>query len=217
MQSLKEIKSILSDLAVVNNQIIIEAGLPFSVASPAKDALIFSKVNSSFDFAIYDINNFISIISLADEKTGTVEIEDKFAVIKDDKVKLKYLKSKPTLLTPTPRNLKMLEIEDFKQEVNVDSSDLKNMLQITSALNLDKIIFTFTAGSDNLIISSEGNTTDTNNFELKIKLDYIPTESNSYIIDKSKLKINKAKPHSFKFHDKFMRIESDTMVLLFTY
>ena len=96
--------NILKNFSTINQSILFKSGCALSTISPTSTILAYANVDEEFDseFAIYDLNRFIAVLSLFDDPD--IEIKEKVAVINQDKKKLTYTFANPSMII-TPPNI----------------------------------------------------------------------------------------------------------------
>lgn len=93
-----ETLSILKNFVSINPSIYFTEGNVIKTLSPSKTIMAKANISETFDsnFAIYDLNRFLSVLSLFDNPK--IEIKDKVAVIKQDKRKVNYTFTDPSMI-----------------------------------------------------------------------------------------------------------------------
>lgn len=125
MKLSSETLAVLKNFSTINNGIFFRAGNTLSTVSPQKNILADAKISETIpqDFGIYELNNFLSVISLF--KDGAeLEFESKHVVIKGmgGRSKIKYRFTDPSMIVVAPEkrpNLPSIDVsfklteEDF--------------------------------------------------------------------------------------------------------
>ena len=112
--------AILKNFSAINQNLIIKQGSEISTVSAMKNIVASAKVEESFpvEFAIYDLNEFLSALSLFEKPD--LDFQENYVVITEAGSKgksLKYWYSEPSVVT-TP-----------SKEVTMPSSEVKFPLQ----------------------------------------------------------------------------------------
>lgn len=124
--------TILKNFSSISKSIIVEPGHVISSFAENKMILATAEVDEEFDtqWAIYDLNQFLSIVSLFKKPNF---IFNKHSVeIENDKDHVEYFYGNPELMK-TPPTPKMLETDSIC--VNIPADTLKRTLQAAAVLN----------------------------------------------------------------------------------
>ncbi len=120
MKLSNETVTVLKNFSTINQNLVIKTGSDISTMSAMKNIVAKAKVKESFpkDFAIYDLNEFLSCLSLFEKPD--LEFDDDFVIITEDgnsRKSSKYWYSDPSVVTTPQKELTMPEAE-----VNFDIS-----------------------------------------------------------------------------------------------
>lgn len=155
--------NVLRNYATINPSIKILEGNTIATIAETKNILSKTTVEDSFpqDFGIYDLNNFISTLSLVDEPN--LKFDEKFVTIFDStgRSKIKYFFDNTQ--------------EKGKTEVVMPEAEVQFTLTADTLASIKKAAATL--GHDQLVITDEGG-----NLELKV-CNVENTTSNAYTID----------------------------------
>lgn len=148
--------NILKNFSVINEGIFIKKGSVIETISKQKNILARAELKDTFDdeFGIYDINNFLGVISLNGEPN--IEFEDKDIIIKgfSGKSKTSYRKTpKNMIIVPPDKKINMADSEIF---FNLTAEEIKWFTRCASALS-----------SPNISFKSNGDTIEVNCFDTK--------------------------------------------------
>lgn len=102
---------VLKNFAAINPNLVVKEGSTFSTIAEAKNIMATVTIPESFDrgFGIYDLNEFISALSLLGDPT--IVLEDESAVLSKDAMTLKYRFANPSVLTTPQKEIKMPQAE----------------------------------------------------------------------------------------------------------
>jgi len=115
--------TVLKNFSSINTGIFFKQGSILSTVSPQKNILADAQISETIpqDFGIYDLNNFLSVISLF--KDGAeLEFDDKHVVVKGvgGRSKVKYRFTDPSMIVVAPDkrpNLPSVDVEfSFSEE-----------------------------------------------------------------------------------------------------
>lgn len=148
--------NILKNFSVINEGIFIKKGSVIETISKQKNILARAELKDSFDdeFGIYDINNFLGVISLNGEPD--LEFQEKDIIIKGFSGKSK------TLYRKTPKNMiivppdKKINMADAEISFGLSSEEIKWVIKNASALS-----------SPNIAFKSDGSIIEVNCFDTK--------------------------------------------------
>ena len=105
--------SVLRNFSTINQNLVVKAGSNISTMSAMKNIVAKAKVTEKFptDFAIYDLNEFLSGLSLFDKPD--LEFNDDFVIITEEGTSksLKYWFSDPSVVTTPSKEISMPSTE----------------------------------------------------------------------------------------------------------
>lgn len=138
MKISKETLNVLKNLSTINSNILIKQGNVLSSISAGKNVLANIQVAESFDvdFGIYDLSQFLGVISLFSEPEIT--FEEKKAKISEGSRKIDYTASDASILTvPT----KKINFPDTYVEFTLQSAELDKAIKTAGVLGFADIAF----------------------------------------------------------------------------
>lgn len=105
--------AVLKNFSLINEGIFIKKGNVLETISKQKNILAKAQVNENFgsDFGIYDLNNFLGVVSLC--KDPDIDFDDKNILIKGfgGKSQIKYRKAaKEMILVPPDKSINMGDV-----------------------------------------------------------------------------------------------------------
>ena len=118
--------SVLKNFATINQNLVIKSGSSISTMSAMKNIVASAKVKETWptDFAIYDLNEFLSALSLFEKPS--LDFNNDFVVMTEDgstDKTLKYWYSDPSVVTTPTKEITMPECEvNFSFEDNLLSN-----------------------------------------------------------------------------------------------
>jgi len=118
--------SVLKNFATINQNLVIKSGSSISTMSTMKNIVASAKVKETWptDFAIYDLNEFLSALSLFEKPS--LDFNNDFVVMTEDGSTgktLKYWYSDPSVVTTPTKEITMPECEvNFSFEDNLLSN-----------------------------------------------------------------------------------------------
>jgi len=146
MKLSNETLTVLKNFSTINSGILFKAGNVISTVSPQKNILADAQVaeNIPQTFGIYDLNNFLSVISLFKEG-AELEFDSKHVYIKGlgGRSKIKYRFTDPSMIVAAPDKRPNLPSVDV--EFNLTEEDFNWILRSANVL-----------GSPNIAVESDG-------------------------------------------------------------
>lgn len=182
---------VLKNYSGINSNIVIHTGNVLFTISEARNILSTATIDAKFpqDFGIYDLNEFLGVLSLVDEPE--VKIEEKFAVISDStgRSKIKYFFTDADMLTaPTSTMLeKASAMNAFEVNFTLDQDTLNKIKRAASALGHTSVSVTASDGSIALTVFDPENTTS-NTFTIELAGTY-ESEDFNFILNIQNMKI----------------------------
>ena len=156
---------LLKNFATINPGIYLETDSPVATIAPAMNILAIANEKSEVSFGIYDINLFMSIVSLTGSERS-LAVDNSVMTISDGKTKVKYVGAKKSVIVTPPDDISPLT--DLPQEngFTLPESDLKQIVQASSVLGAKNIVFSF--GEDAVTITTESEHDDANTYEMSL-------------------------------------------------
>jgi hypothetical protein len=104
---------VLKNFSGINQNIMIREGSTLRTVNEAKNIIAYADIKEQFpkDFGIYDLNEFIGVLSLVDQPR--LKFEDSYVIVGDStgRSKVKYFFSSEETLTLPPEKVTMPETE----------------------------------------------------------------------------------------------------------
>jgi hypothetical protein len=186
MELNENVLQVLRNFATINQNILIKQGNEIRTISEARNVLAKATVDVDFprDFAVYDLGQFISVLSLVDKPN--LEFEEKSVSIKDSSglSSIKYFFASPDTITTSEKDISMPEAE---VKFILDEKTLAKLRSASSALGYKDLII---RGSNNLINLSitENENSTANSFNIDVPGSY-QSEDFKFILNIENLKI----------------------------
>jgi hypothetical protein len=178
---------ILKNFSSINPNIMIRNGNVLKTISEAKNVLVKAEVQNEFpqDFGIYDLNEFIGVLSLVDKPT--MSFRDESVVLSDasGRSKVNYFYSAEETLTTPQKDINMPESE---VSFTLDSSTLDKIKRASSTLGHNEVVITPGNGCITLSVTETQNSTS-NSFDIDIAGEYLDGVDFKFIMDINNLKI----------------------------
>ena len=161
--------SILKNFSTINQNLLVKQGKVLNTMSAMKNIVAKAEVEEEFpvEFAIYDLNEFLSCLSLF--STPELTFKKGFVVMSEGKLKgtkLKYWFSDPSVVTSPTRELTMpLPVVSFLFE----SSVLSEVTKAAAVIGAPDMVLEGFDASAVLKVTDKKNTT-ANSYDSQIKL-----------------------------------------------
>lgn len=159
MQLSKETVDILKNFAAINNSAVFKKGQAQRTVSIQKTILLEATIEQAFprDFAIYDLAQFLSVLSLFDNPT--LEFGEKNLTIKDAKSTTTYFYAAPeNIVQPPPKSIDLGTVD---ATFTVDAGAMKAAVDAAGVMGLPEV---FVSGRDGQAYIGATNTrSDTSN------------------------------------------------------
>lgn len=136
MKLSNETLSVLKNFGVINQGILFKKGNNLKTVSPLKSILAEVTIPEDIpsDFGVYDLNNFLSVVSLHKDDPS-FEFDDKHVVIVGNKgrSKIKYRFCDPQMITLPPE--KEINMPDAEISFNLNLEDFDWILRAANVLS----------------------------------------------------------------------------------
>ena len=166
MQLSESTKEILKNFSEINPNLVITPGKQLKTISTMKNILATANVSEDFpqDIAIYDLNEFLGVMSLFTKPTFA--FDDKSLSISEEGTspKSKYYFADPSILTVPQKDVKMPEAE---VSFTLTETDLTKVKKAAAMLQLPDISIS-SKGSDIMLSAIDKKNDTANNFSIKV-------------------------------------------------
>ena len=133
MKLSNETVSVLKNFSTINQNLVIKGGIKIATMSAMKNIVAKAEVIEDFpqEFAIYDLNEFLSAISLFSKPE--LEFENDFVMITEEgtSTSLKYWYSDPSVVTTPTKDITMPECE---VKFNLSSDTLSTVTKAAAVI-----------------------------------------------------------------------------------
>lgn len=157
---------ILKNFSNINPSITFKEGQELSTLSIQRNILSRAVVEEKFpkDFAIYDLGEFLSGLSLFDNPDFDFA-NDNYVIIKDSKCQSRYFFADPSTITSPPAQRAQIPSEDVS--FVVAWSDLNNLIRAASIYSVDDLAVIGDGKDIKLVVRDKKNDTS-NNYSVKV-------------------------------------------------
>lgn len=137
----KKTIEVLQSFAAINQGIIVREGNVLRTMSQSRNIFGTATVPDTFprEFAIYNLNEFLSILSLFD--APEIAYNDEHILIKQGKVKIKFFYSSPSVIIAPPVG-KEVPVKDVQLEFTIKKEVLASMLKAAAVMKATDLVIT---------------------------------------------------------------------------
>ena len=179
--------NVLKNFSGINPNMMIRSGNTIKTISEARTVLSTAVVDAEFprDFGIYDLNEFMGVLSLVD--TPRLKFEDDFVVVNDStgRSKVKYFYSLEDNLTTPQKDITMPEAN---VKFTLDNDTMNKLKRAASTLGHSEISISGSDGVLSLSVVDSQNMTS-NAFSIDIDGDFADDAVFNFILSTNNLKI----------------------------
>ena len=157
MKLSKKTLAVLKNFAAINQSIVVKPGNVIETISNVKDIFAKITVEETFEkgFAIYDLNEFLGVVSLFEDPD--FEFNDGQVIISQGKMKQKYYYADPAVITSPPE--KGVTLPSVEVKASMQKEQWGVAIRAASANNASTLTFT----NGDIIIHDKG-VPNSNNF-----------------------------------------------------
>ena len=176
---------VLKNFAAINPNIVINPGQVLKTISEAKNIMAVADIQEDFpqSFGIYDLNEFLSVISLID--SPDIDFDSKFAIIKSPTSSVKYYFSEQEILTTPQKDITMPECEFG---VAISEDQLSQLKKAAAVLGHSELVLSGNNGNITATISDEKDAT-ANTFSFDLDSDNECKNDFNFVINIANLKL----------------------------
>ena len=131
-------QDILKNFSEINTNILIKPGSELNTISTMKNILAKATINESFDseFGIYDLNEFLSVVSSLDKPELTLQEKHLTISTEGSRSKVKYFYSDPSVIVSPTKEVNMPESDVTFSLSESNLAQLRKMAAILSSPDL---------------------------------------------------------------------------------
>jgi len=198
---------LLKNFASINQSILFRQGDVLATISPGKTVLAKAKIAETFEreFAIFDLARFIGVMSLFNEPA--IVTHEKYCEIKDDKQKLHYTYTDPSMIVVAPE--KEVKIEQPEIEFTLTSDTFSRMMKAVAVLQTAELAVVGNGQNISLQTFDSKNSTSDNfsivvgttahTFEMIFKVDNLKLLAGDYEVKMTKKKFGHFKGNDVEY------------------
>ena len=150
MKLSKKTLAILKNFATINQSIVVKPGNKIETISNVKDIFAGVEIDEAFvkGFAIYDLNEFLGVVSLFEDPD--FDFQDESVTISQGKMKQKYYYADPSVITTPPEKGVTLPSVEVKSAMKKEQWGVA--IRAASANNASDLTF----NNGNIILHTKG-------------------------------------------------------------
>ena len=167
MKLSEDTREVLKNFSQINPNLLVKNGSKIATMSAMKNIVALSNVSDNFsqEFAIYDLNEFLSALSLFKEPDLTFSNDSVKLKEQNGNSSLNYYFSDPTIVTAPKTQITMPSVA---VEFVLTESIFAQIQKAAAVLNVPDLVLQGTQGSDiNLLITDRKNKSS-NDFSIKV-------------------------------------------------
>lgn len=188
MKLSKKTLAILKNFSTINQSIVISEGSKLQTISNVKDVFGVADVEENFEqkFAIYDLNEFLGVISLFNDPDFT--FDDKCVKISEGSVEQTFFFADDSVITQPPE--KGITLPSVDVSFTLTREQLQNLVKAASINNATDLTFTNGSvkvhnksipNSNSFVVGGVG-TADAE-YSLSISVDKLKMVADDYVVD----------------------------------
>ena len=164
MQISKNTFEVLKNFSEINENLLIKPGNELKTISVMKNVLAKATIEETFDkeFAIYDLNSFLNVLSLYDNPEIT--LNDDYLTISKGNSSTKFWYADPSLVVAPTKDINMPS-KDI--EVNITQGNNTDLLKASNIMQLPDIALVSKEGKIKMVATDKKNKTS-NVYEVEV-------------------------------------------------
>ncbi len=165
---------ILKNFSTINQNILIKEGSKIRTMSTMKNILAEANVTEAFpaDFGIYDLNEFLGVLTLAKDADLNFDNES-FLTANNGPTKIKYFYSDPSILTTPPETFNAPECN---VELSMPQAQLADVLKAAAVVQLPDVVISSDGNPGVDVIATDLKNTTSNTYTQTLDIDRPPFE-----------------------------------------
>ena len=158
-------QEILKNFSEINTNILIKPGSELNTISTMKNILAKATINDSFDreFGIYDLNEFLSVVSSLDKPELTLHEKHLTISAEGSRSKVKYFYSDPSVIVSPTKEVNMPESD---VTFTLSESNLAQLRKMAAILSSPDLALIGTKGGDVVLKVCDKKNDTSNKFEI---------------------------------------------------
>ena len=160
-------QDILKNFSEINTNILIKPGSELNTISTMKNILAKATINDSFDreFGIYDLNEFLSVVSSLDKPELTLQEKHMTISTEGSRSKVKYFYSDPSVIVSPTKEVNMPESD---VTFSLSESNLTQLQKMAAILSSPDLALIGTKGGDVVLKVCDKKNDTSNKFDIVV-------------------------------------------------
>ena len=160
-------QDILKNFSEINTNILIKPGSELNTISTMKNILAKATINESFDseFGIYDLNEFLSVVSSLDKPELTLQEKHMTISAEGSRSKVKYFYSDPSVIVSPTKDVNMPESD---VTFTLSESNLAQLRKMAAILSSPDLALIGTKDGDVILKVCDKKNDTSNKFEIVV-------------------------------------------------
>jgi len=160
-------QDILKNFSEINTNILIKPGSELNTISTMKNILAKATINESFDseFGIYDLNEFLSVVSSLDKPELTLQEKHLTISAEGSRSKVKYFYSDPSVIVSPTKDVNMPESD---VTFSLSESNLAQLRKMAAILSSPDLALIGTKGGDVILKVCDKKNDTSNKFDIVV-------------------------------------------------
>ena len=160
-------QDILKNFSEINTNILIKPGSELNTISTMKNILAKATINDTFDreFGIYDLNEFLSVVSSLDKPELTLQEKHMTISAEGSRSKVKYFYSDPSVIVSPTKDVNMPESD---VTFSLSESNLAQLRKMAAILSSPDLALIGTKGGDVVLKVCDKKNDTSNKFDIVV-------------------------------------------------
>ena len=160
-------QDILKNFSEINTNILIKPGSELNTISTMKNILAKATINDSFDkeFGIYDLNEFLSVVSSLDKPELTLQENHMTISTEGSRSKVKYFYSDPSVIVSPNKDVNMPESD---VTFSLSESNLVQLQKMAAILSSPDLALIGEKGGDVVLKVCDKKNDTSNKFDIVV-------------------------------------------------
>ena len=160
-------QEILKNFSEINTNILIKPGSELNTISTMKNILAKATINENFDreFGVYDLNEFLSVVSSLDKPELTLNEKHMTISTEGSRSKVKYFYSDPSVIVSPTKAVNMPEAD---VTFSLSESNLVQLQKMAAILKAPDLALVGTKGGDVVLKVCDKKNDTSNKFDIVV-------------------------------------------------
>ena len=183
MKLSNDTQATLKNFAAINSNLVVSQGNTIRTISEAKNILARATVSEQFDtsFGVYDLNEFLGVMSMFDDPDVVINDDAAFATVKQDRRSVKYFFSDPSILTAPAKDI---ELPTTDVTFNLSQDDMNSIRKAASTLGVTDLVVTAEEGGTGLtLLVTDVKDPTSNSFNIELSECTRPSEPFKFVFN----------------------------------